>query len=162
MHWTRYGNRPQEEVVDLFSDEGTQTQKFAVDSMQNRLQKVSFPEDKGFRLHHFPRVLFCHQEFVMSYRNHLGSSESKSSSNWRTNFWSITFFPAKRTFLKSWFDRSGDNIKIGPKSRQSNLLRVGSLGTRGTGGRIHRQAVENDVSLSRLKLLDAIIARIGI
>ena len=81
MHRTRYGNRPQEEVVDLFSDEGTQTQKFAVDSMQNRLQKVSFPEDQVFTCTNFPRVLFCNQEFVLSSHNYLGSSESKSSSN---------------------------------------------------------------------------------
>ena len=37
---------PEEKVVDLFSDEGTETQKFAVDSMQNRLQEVSFSGKK--------------------------------------------------------------------------------------------------------------------
>ena len=76
MHRTRYGNRPQEEVVDLFSDEGTQTQKFAVDSMQNRLQKVSFPEDQVFTctigrvdFEKFSKVANGHSGFSVCYTN---------------------------------------------------------------------------------------------
>ena len=34
---------PKEEIVNLFSDEGSQSQKFPVNSMKNSLQKVSFP-----------------------------------------------------------------------------------------------------------------------
>ena len=53
--------------------------------MQNRLQKVTFPDKKKFE---------CNNSISQPIA-YLGSSESKSSSSWRTNFWSITFFPAK-------------------------------------------------------------------
>ena len=161
MHWTRYGNRPQEEVVDLFSDEGTQTQKFAVDSMQNRLQKVSFPED---RVHLQLAPIF--QKFFSAIRNSFcpliitwGPPSQKVPATEEQTFDRSLFSLQKDNFYK--VDRSRDHIKSGPKSRQSNLLRVGSLGTRGTGGRIHRQAVEKYVSLNRIELFDAIVARIG-
>ena len=54
--------------------------------MQNRLQEVSFSGKKW--------LIWMNSIYplIMAY---LGSSESKSSSSWRTNFWSITFFPAK-------------------------------------------------------------------
>ena len=43
---------------------------------------------------------------------YLGSSESKSSSSWRTNFWSMTFFP-----IDGW--KSGDSRNLRKNSYTS-------------------------------------------
>ena len=88
---------PKEEVIYLFSDECPQSKEFAIYSMKDSLQEVSFPVNKIKDWYN----LFIHS-FIFVY---LGSSESKSSKSWRTNFWSMTFFP-----IEGW--KSGDSKNL--------------------------------------------------
>ena len=40
--WTQSINVPEKDVINLFANQGTQTEKFAIDSMKNGLEKISF------------------------------------------------------------------------------------------------------------------------
>ena len=37
---------PQEKIVDLFSDEGSKSEKLAVDTVKHCLQEISLPENR--------------------------------------------------------------------------------------------------------------------